>query len=116
VKSEKIKVENKALRKWATDGANGRGSGRITALAKHIGVAQPAVTKMIDGSVRIKFEYIQGILDFTGIKAKDLLPEYYNLFEKDLERIERNLNHKLDRLKCDAMENLKNSLNIIKDS
>lgn len=54
-------------------------------------------------------------MDFTGIKARDLLPEYYDLFLKDFDRIELNLKNKLDRLKCDAADNLRNSLNIIED-
>lgn len=112
-------MENKALREWARENIRPhqkRGNGRITALAKHLGISQPALTKIIDGKIRIKFEYIEGILEFTGIKAKDLIPEYYELFLKDFSRIEKNLNNKLDKLKDDAMTNLNNSLNIIKDS
>lgn len=113
-------MENKALRDWANDnvyknGKHSKGLGRVTELAKHLGISQPAVTKIIDGTVRIKFEYIESILEFTGIKAKDLLPEYYDLFLKDFDRIELNLKNKLDRLKCDAADNLRNSLNIIQD-
>lgn len=56
-------MENKALRDWANDNAykNGKhsnGLGRVTELAKHLGISQPAATKIIDGTVRIKFEYI----------------------------------------------------------
>lgn len=78
------KIENKALREWARDGANGRGSGKISKLAFHIGVTQPALSKMIDGSIRIKFDYIEDIMEFTGIPARELLPEYYDLFKKSL--------------------------------
>jgi transcriptional regulator with XRE-family HTH domain len=82
-----VAMENKALREWARERIkphHKRGCGRISALAEHLDLSQPAVSKMIDGSSVIKFKYIQKIIDFTGISAEELLPEYYSLFEKNL--------------------------------
>lgn len=79
---------NKALHEWAKEDIRPhqkRGNGRITALAKHLGVSQPAVTKMIDGSSNIKFKYIKQIMEFTGISAKDIFPEHYELLKESIQ-------------------------------
>lgn len=100
-------MENKALRDWADGGRSGRGSGKISALAKHLGLSQPAVSKMIDGSVSIRFEYIKPIIEFTNIKAKDLLPDYYVLFCDDISRIEHEALMTIEKIKTDAITAIK---------
>lgn len=89
---------NIALKEWVTENSNGRGNGRVSALAKHLGLSQPAVTKIIDGSSQIQFKHIAEIIKFTGISARNLLPEYYlffkDSFKSDEEKLEKNLNFK----------------------
>lgn len=77
---------NKALRIWADDnpyntGRASKGLGRTTGLANHLGLTQPAVTKMINGDIDIKSKYVKKIVEYTGIPIKDLLPEYHELFK-----------------------------------
>jgi hypothetical protein len=109
---------NKALREWAKEDIKPhqkRGNGRISALARHLGISQPAVTKIIDGSSLIKLKYVNGIIEFTGISAKDLLPEYYELFSEDFKGIEYKLKSNIDLIKELSIKQLEDSIEQIKE-
>lgn len=96
-------MKNKALRDWVKGER-----GRISELARHLGVSQPAVTKMIDGSVDIRFKYIKPIIQLTGLRAKDLIPEYYELFIDELKGIESITIDEVEKIKIDAIKSIKN--------
>lgn len=110
---------NKALKEWAKEDIKPhqkRGNGRISALARHLGISQPAVTKIINDGLGIRFEYVQKIIDFTGIEAKDLLPEYYEFFKKDFSKIENDANYNISLAKLSAIADLEDAIKKIQYS
>lgn len=98
---------NKALKEWVNADTSVKQNGRVSGLARHLKLSQPAVTKIINDASGIRFEHIQGIIDYTGISAKDLLPEYYALFEKNLEDKEKKLKEAINQHKKDAINQFK---------
>lgn len=108
-------MKNKSLREWVDENKNGRGSGRISALARRLNITQPAVSKIIDGSVDIQFKYLAEIIKFTGIKAKDLIPEYYELFKDDFANTESNLHNEIYEQKEIAIRVLKKAISNIEN-
>ena len=60
-------------------------SGKITQLAAHLGLSQPAVSKMIYKDAPISMKHAKGIMEFTGIGAKDLFPYHYELLKESFE-------------------------------
>lgn len=76
---------NKALAEWAFLDTPMRGNGKVSGLAAHLGVTQPAVTKMIYKDAPILVKHLKGIMEFTGISAKDLIPEHYELLKQSFE-------------------------------
>lgn len=70
-----------ALRDWAFDGDDKRGTGRITALAKYLDVTQAAVTKMIQSGSYQDRKHARKIMEFTRIPAKELFPFWVDIFE-----------------------------------
>lgn len=100
---------NIALKKWATEDIKPhqkRGNGRVSALARHLGLSQSAVTKMIDGSSQIQLKYIPEIISFTGISARHLLPEYYAFFKDSFKSDEAKLETDLSFKKKKFLEGL----------
>ena len=70
-----------ALQKWATEGGDGRGSGRISGLAKHLGISQPAVTKIIQKGSHENMTYARSIMEYTQLPAEELFPFWVDIFK-----------------------------------
>lgn len=80
-----------ALQKWAIEGADGRGSGRISGLAKHLGISQPAVTKIIQKGSHENMTYAKSIMEYTQLPAEELFPFWVDIFKysEELKVIEK---------------------------
>lgn len=106
------------LKDWVYDksiesGRRGGGNGRCSDLANYLGVTQPAVTRMINNSVQIQNKYAIKIMEFTGLSAEDIFPEWAEIFKvsKDIQ-VEINMAQKkeMDELKA-KLQDIIDSIN-----
>jgi len=92
-----------ALIEWAFKKEDGsttkRGTGNITKLAKHLGMSQPAATKLIQREGQYNIKYAEDIMVFTGIPAEELFPAWFQIIEvseamKKNQKDQRNIRRK----------------------
>ena len=88
-----------------------RGSNRVTELAVHLGITQPAVTKIINGGESIRYKYAKQIMEFTGLSAVELFPEWAEIF--GFSEIQQT---QINKMQKQELAKLKNKLQKIIDS
>lgn len=102
------------LQEWLAHDKNGkfslRGSGRLTELAKHLELTQPAVTKIVNSGNPINYKYAKQLIEFTGISAFDLFPEWAELFE-----FSQNQQCEINQQQKEELMQLKSKLQVIID-
>lgn len=66
---------NIALKKWVHEN---RASKK---LADHLDVSQPAIHHMMGGKNSVSIKHAKKIIDFTGLTAQELFPEWADVFK-----------------------------------
>ena len=59
-------------------------TGNIAYLARELGVSRSFISYLVNNKKPIPVEHIQKIKQITGLKAKDLRPDLYEIFKEDL--------------------------------
>ena len=60
-------------------------TGNIAYLARELGVSRTFVSFLVSGKKPIPIEHIPKIKQVTGLKAKELRPDIYEIFKDDLD-------------------------------
>ena len=88
-----------------------KGSGRITKLAMHLGITQPAMSKILLDGGAIRHKHARKIMEFTGLSAVELFPEWAEIF--GFSEIQQT---KINEAQRQELADLKNKLQKIIDS
>lgn len=89
---------NIALKKWVYEN---RASKK---LADHLGVSQPAIHNMMCGKNIISIKHAKKIIDFTGLTAQELFPEWADVFKYSDDLMKELVDQKIHELELKLNE------------
>lgn len=101
---------NKALRDWCHAEV-----GRITYLSHHLGLTQPAISKMIVSENPLRLKYAKKLIMLTGLSADLLYPFHHELFKWSLENDKNKVVLEISTKKVEALKVLNDAKRAIED-